>query len=89
MKSARELPASHGVDIDHKAALRLTYLVADDALRARRHAQLATKVGFDSGEFAGLPAVMAWMLEKMNKVDDVFRPRVKVLDASRWEGEEA
>ena len=32
--SARELLASGGVEIDHKGALRLTYMVTEDALRA-------------------------------------------------------
>ena len=41
VKSARELLASQGVDIDHKAALRLTYVVADDALRGNLAERLA------------------------------------------------
>lgn len=51
--SARELLAGQGVEIDHKAALRLTYVVTDDALRARRAAMQRTKRGNDEGEFAG------------------------------------
>jgi hypothetical protein len=56
--SARELLAAQRVEIDHKAALRLTYLVADDALRARREAMRATTCGDDAGEFAGRHVVV-------------------------------
>lgn len=53
VSAARELLASGGVEVDHKAALRLTYLVSDDALRARAKALKATSVGNDDGEFVG------------------------------------
>lgn len=52
--SAREVLAKGGTEIDHKSALRLTYLVCDDALRARERAMKATSVGNESGEFIGL-----------------------------------
>ena len=52
--SAREVLAKGGTEIDHKAALRLTYLVCDDALRARERAMKATSVGNEDGEFIGL-----------------------------------
>lgn len=45
--------------IDHKAALRLTYLVTDDALRARGQAMRALKEGVDDGPFAGQRVVAA------------------------------
>ena len=57
--SARELLAASGVDIDHKAALRLTYMVTDDALRARSQAVRAVKKGNDAGPFAGRRVVAA------------------------------
>lgn len=59
VSAARELLASGGVEIDHKAALRLTYLVSDDALRARAKALKATSVGNDDGEFVGRRVVAA------------------------------
>lgn len=59
VSSARELLASGGVDVDHKAALRLTYLVTDDALRARRQAMEATTEGNDTGPFVGRRVVAA------------------------------
>ena len=49
--SAREVLSSGGTSIDHKAALRLTYMVTEDALRARRRAMRETHVGNDDGEF--------------------------------------
>lgn len=58
VSSARELLAESGVVVDHKAALRLTYLVADDALHARRLAMRQTKEGVDGGVFAGRKAVV-------------------------------
>lgn len=51
--SARELLTAGGVDIDHKQALRLTYMVTEDALRAREAAVQATTDGNDAGPFAG------------------------------------
>ena len=51
--SARDLLAASGVGIGHKAALRLTYMVCDDALRARKQAMRAQRGGDDDGEFAG------------------------------------
>jgi hypothetical protein len=57
--SARELLASGGVDIDHKAALRLTYMITDDALRARKQAMRVTTQGNDAGPFAGRRVVAA------------------------------
>jgi hypothetical protein len=57
--SAREMLGEGGVDIDHKAALRLTYLTCDDALRARKVAVKATKTGNPSGEFSGRRVVAA------------------------------
>ena len=57
--SARELLSGGGVDIDHKAALRLTYLVTEDALRARAEAMGATTEGDDAGAFAGRRVVAA------------------------------
>ena len=56
--SARELLAASGVEVDHKAALRLTYLVADDALRHRRLA-MRGQVPDDAGELAGRRVVVA------------------------------
>lgn len=50
--SARDLLAAGGVDVDHKAALRLTYLATEDALRARRAAVDAVKHGI-RGELSG------------------------------------
>ena len=58
VSAARELLAAGGVEIDHKAALRLTYLVSDDALRARAKALKATAVGNDAGEFVGRRVVV-------------------------------
>jgi len=50
--SARELLAAGGVSIDHKAALRLTYVVCEDALGARKQAMSALKAGVP-GELSG------------------------------------
>jgi len=57
--SARDLLASSGVDVDHKAALRLTYSVCDDALRARKEAMRRTVRGAEEGPFAGRRVVAA------------------------------
>lgn len=51
VSSARDLLESNGVEIDHKAALRLTYMVTDVALRARKDAVATTAAGDDGGEF--------------------------------------
>ena len=59
VSSARDLLLSTGLKLDHKAALRLTYLVCDDALRARSRAVRATPSGVDGGEFAGRRVVVA------------------------------
>ena len=57
--SAREVLAQGGTKIDHKAALRLTYLVCDDALRSRQLAMKDTVKGNDDGEFVGLRVAVA------------------------------
>ena len=57
--SARDLMKSAGIDIDHKGALRLTYMISDDALRARRRAIDATKTGNPEGPLAGKRVVAA------------------------------
>jgi len=57
--SAREVLASGGTEIDHKAALRLTYMVTEDALRARERAMRATTSGNDEGEFVGRRVAVA------------------------------
>lgn len=59
VKSAREILEKQGVEIDHKAALRLTYLVSDDALRARAKAMRAIVGGNDDGAYAGRRVVVA------------------------------
>jgi hypothetical protein len=51
--SAREVLATGGVDIDHKAALRLTYMTTTIALAARAEEVKATTDGNDDGEFVG------------------------------------
>jgi len=53
VSSARELLAMGGVDIGHKAALRLTYEVTNDALWARADAVAKLAEGVDDGPFAG------------------------------------
>ena len=58
MASARELLAASGVEVDHKGALRLTYLVAGDALRHRRSA-VRSQTPNDEGELAGRRVVVA------------------------------
>lgn len=57
--SAREVLAQSGTDVDHKVALRLTYLVCDDALEARRAAMKKIIAGNDDGEFVGLRLAVA------------------------------
>jgi hypothetical protein len=57
--AARDLLGSSGVDVDHKAALRLTYSVCDDALRARKEAIRATVAGAAEGPFVGRRVVAA------------------------------
>lgn len=57
--SARDLLGSGGVDIDHKAALRLTYAVCDDALRARAQAMREVGRGPGIGPFVGRRVVAA------------------------------
>ncbi len=59
VSSARELLVQSGTVIDHKGALRLTYLVCDDALRARKLAMKEADGGDDDGEFAGLRVAVA------------------------------
>ncbi len=58
VKSARELLIANGVAMGHKTALRLTYSVCDDALRARKQGMKALKAGNDHGEFAGRRVVV-------------------------------
>jgi hypothetical protein len=48
-----------GVDIDHKAALRPTYMVTADALHARQEAMRTTTEGDDAGPFSGRRVVAA------------------------------
>lgn len=57
--SARDLLAEGGVVIDHKAALRLTYLVTNDALRARSSAMAELTEGVSAGPFSGRRVVAA------------------------------
>lgn len=57
--AAREVLEQGGTKIDHKAALRLTYLVCDDALSAREKAMAATRSGNDEGEFVGKRVAVA------------------------------
>lgn len=56
--SARDLLASGGLEIDHKAALRLTYMVCEVALEARLRA-VETAQDNPLGEFAGKRLVAA------------------------------
>lgn len=58
VSSARELLAAGGVALGHKTALRLTYMVCDDALRARKQAMKDQQHGNDDGEFAGRRVVV-------------------------------
>lgn len=57
--SARELLGSGGVEVDHKAALRLTYSVSDAALRARKEGMKAAGDGADVGPLVGRRVVAA------------------------------
>ena len=59
VSAARELLAMGGVELDHKAALRLTYEVTGDALRARDNAMSELDKGVDAGPFAGRRVVVA------------------------------
>ncbi|MEZ4239068.1 MAG: hypothetical protein R3F59_23535 [Myxococcota bacterium] len=59
VSSARDLLAGGGIAIDHKAALRLTYMVCDDALRARTEAMRATQTGNEQGVLVGRRVVVA------------------------------
>lgn len=56
--SCRDLLSSSGLTIDHKAALRLTYLVTEDALEARAEAVAAQTEG-TSGPLTGRRVVAA------------------------------
>ena len=58
VSSARELLAAGGVALGHKTALRLTYMVCDDALRARKQAMKDQQHGNDDGKFAGRRVVV-------------------------------
>ena len=58
VSSARELLAAGGIELGHKTALRLTYMVCDDALRARKQAMKDQTEGNDDGEFAGRRVVV-------------------------------
>ena len=53
VSSARDLLAGGGVELGHKTALRLTYMVCEDALRARKRAMREQDPTNDEGEFAG------------------------------------
>lgn len=55
---ARELMSHAGLEIDHKATLRLTYAVTQVALAARRVAIRTTTEGNPDGEFAGRRVVV-------------------------------
>lgn len=59
VSAARDVLGQGGTKIDHKAALRLTYLVCDDALSARRKAMEATRSGNGDGEFVGKRVAVA------------------------------
>lgn len=59
VSSAREVLAAGGVEIGHKAALRLTYMVSDDALRVRKRAVKKQTSGADDGEYVGRRVVVA------------------------------
>jgi hypothetical protein len=58
ISAGRELLAAGGVTLDHKAALRLTYEVCDDGLRARKEAVRSTQQG-QSGVLSGRRVVAA------------------------------
>ena len=57
--AARELLDAGGVRLGHKTALRLTYDVCDEALRARKAAMRRQKEANDEGAFAGRRVVAA------------------------------
>jgi len=56
--SARDLLSAGGVEVGHKTALRLTYMVSDDALRTRKRRVAAVQSGDDEGEFVGRRVVV-------------------------------
>lgn len=58
ISAGRELLEAGGVSIDHKAALRLTYAVCEDAVGARRDAMKALKAGVP-GPLSGHRVVVA------------------------------
>jgi len=58
ISAGRELLEAGGVTLDHKAALRLTYEVCDDGLRARKGAIRSTQRG-QSGVLSGRRVVAA------------------------------
>jgi len=58
VSSARELLEDSGLKLDHKAALRLTYLVAEDALREREAGIRRTTEGAEGGVFKGRKVVV-------------------------------
>lgn len=51
--TARQLMSEHGLDLEHKTALRLTYHVCDVATQARNRCVKETNRGNDNGEFVG------------------------------------
>lgn len=53
VSSARDLLLAGGVNLGHKTALRLSYMVCDDALRARKAAVRSQTCGNDDGAFVG------------------------------------
>lgn len=59
VSAARELLAEGGIFLDHKAALRHTYRVADDALRGRQEAIRATTSSAEKGPLVGRRVVAA------------------------------
>lgn len=59
VSAARELLAEGGILVDHKAALRLTYRVADDALRGRAEAIRTTTTSAVEGPLVGRRVVAA------------------------------
>lgn len=59
VSAARELLAEGGILVDHKAALRHTYRVADDALRGRAEAIRTTTTSAETGPLVGRRVVAA------------------------------
>jgi hypothetical protein len=59
VSAARELLAEGGILVDHKAALRHTYRVADDALRGRAEAVRTTTTNAETGPLVGRRVVAA------------------------------